>query len=955
MKFFTKPLICPLATALTLFINSMDAQITFSSNNSQLLGSTHSGCPVTVVDVNGDGLDDIVRLDQGHKVYVDYQRPGNLFSHDPVGDFGYSSGWAWGMCVADADHNGFKDVVAGGGGPAVKILMIDSTGLGGTIISLPNSNFFLQNLNFMDVNNDGWADIFGCDDDHESHIWVNDGAGNYSESSIIDFDITNTDDSGNYGSVWSDFDNDGDVDLYIAKCRQFVGDPSDGRRIDALFVNNGNGTFTSDAASYGLADSGQTWTCNFGDIDNDGDLDAIQLDYNVPVKLLENDGTGHMTNITDGSGFVLSIYPIESQMEDFDNDGFLDILVTGDTYELFHNNGDHTFTKLSGIFGNNNMESFATGDLNHDGKADVYASYAYAYTTPSGTDDTYWLNSTVNGNHFITFNLIGTSSTPGAYGCRVTLYGSWGKQVREVHAGESYGTCNSTNLHFGLGAAASVDSAVIHWQSGVTTTILNPAIDQFITVKEGTCTSPNFEISTNPNDPLIFCPGQSITITASNLPAGYSWQWSDGSVSQSISVTTTGNYYCTAVSASDACSVTSLPVSVIVNPSSIPTITVSGSLTLCEGEAVELTSSAGDAYSWSTGETTPSISVSQPGNYYVSVPGLCQSWSSDPVTVNVLQSAAPVTTDAYIGAPGNATVTASGNDISWFDIPMGGLPIASGNSFTTYADSTETFYAEDQQSFPADSVTGGQLHHTGSSQYSPGNNTNSYLIFSVQNNCTLKTVKVYTDIPGERIITLRDNNGTLLQSTAVYISVDSMIVTLDYNLAPGIDYQLGTDTAQNNILLGYHSPHLKRSSSEVNYPYVMDSFITVSNSEAGSSYYYYFYNWNVAGIPRVCVSERIAATIYLITGITGADQINSFSIFPNPSQGLLTIKSEAFLSSKIQMNVLDVTGKILFSKTEDGMNAGAETRLDLSGFSKGIYFLNIESGPDVLQQKVVIQ
>ena len=60
------------------------------------------------------------------------------------------------MCVADVDHNGFKDVVAGGGGPAVKLLLLNSTGTGGTIVALPSSSFFLQNVNFMDVNNDGW-------------------------------------------------------------------------------------------------------------------------------------------------------------------------------------------------------------------------------------------------------------------------------------------------------------------------------------------------------------------------------------------------------------------------------------------------------------------------------------------------------------------------------------------------------------------------------------------------------------------------------------------------------------------------------------------------------------------------------------------------------------------------------------------------------------------------------
>src|SRR4029453_10202374 len=168
----------------------------------------------------------------------------------------------------------------------------------GSIFSLPSSSFFLQNANFADINNDGWEDVFACDDNDESHIWLNDGTGMFNVSNIIDFDVTPTDDSGNYGSVWTDFENDGDIDLYIAKCRQGVNDPGDGRRIDVLFVNDGNNNYTEDAASYGLNDSAEAVTCNFSDIDNDGDLDCIVTDYDVPARLLENDGTGHMTNIT---------------------------------------------------------------------------------------------------------------------------------------------------------------------------------------------------------------------------------------------------------------------------------------------------------------------------------------------------------------------------------------------------------------------------------------------------------------------------------------------------------------------------------------------------------------------------------------------------------------------------------------------------------------------------------
>ncbi|HYV91913.1 MAG TPA: FG-GAP-like repeat-containing protein [Chitinophagales bacterium] len=960
MKFITK-ISCFAILSMLLAFFYTEAQVSFTNSNSQFQGATHSGCSVTVVDVNGDGLDDIVRLDQGHNVYIDYQQPGQQFTHNHIGDFGGGSGWAWGMCVADVDHNGFKDVVAGGYGPAVELLLIDNTGLSGTIVDLPNSDFFVQNINFMDVNNDGWEDLFMCDDNAPSHIFLNDGSGNLNESTtMINLTVhpgtsnscgfSDPLDAGNYGSVWTDFDNDGDVDLYIAKCRQCVGTPDDSRRWDVLFVNDGSSNYSEDALSYSLRDSGQTWTTNFADIDNDGDLDVIQTDYDVSARLLENDGTGHMTNISAGSGFDISdIYPIESQMEDFDNDGFVDILVTGDHADFFHNNGDHTFTKLLGLFDGNNMKSFASGDLNHDGKIDIYSSYATGYTTPSNVDDVYWLNNTSNGNHFITFNLIGTTSTEGALGARVTLYGPWGKQVREVHAGESYGTCNSTNLHFGLGAATTIDSAVVHWPSGTVTSIISPSADQFITMKEGGCVSPDFTITAN--GPFILCPGQTLTLTAESLPIGYTYLWSDNSTSQSITVSDGGTYYVTAVSANDVCSVTNA-VNVEVSPDQTPVITAAGDLIFCEGGSVTLTCSGASSYLWSNGDTTQSTSVSEPGSYWVTIEGTCQEWTSASVNVSVLASTAPVTTGATITQPGNATVTATGNNISWYDVPTGGVAVATGNSYTMYITATDTFYAEDQVLY-ADTFYTGQKYHHGSS-YSGSGSTNAITFFDVLGPCTLKSAKVYTDFPGNRLVELRDAGGNTIQSTMVNVPVDTNRVTLNFNLTPG-SYQLGTNAAQNQILLNTDGPHLERSSQGVDYPYVLNDLVSINNSDQGPFYYYYFYDWEVLPAATVCVSARTPAIVLLTTGVESTISSSQFELFPNPSPGLVTIASDAAMSGKVKMEVADIEGKILLSRTEDGMKSGEQIHLDLSQFPKGIYFLNIESGANTMQHKIVIQ
>lgn len=145
-----------------------------------------------------------------------------------------------------------------------------------------------------------------------------------------------------------------------------------------------------------------------------------------------------------------------------------------------------TFTQVNGLFASNGMLSFASGDLNHDGFIDIYSSYGNIYTTPSSVADVLYLNNG-NTNNFITFDIKGTTSNINAIGGRATIYGPWGVQVREVRAGESYGTCNSSQLHFGLGSNTIVDSAVVRFPSGTEQRFYDLESNQFVSVVENTC------------------------------------------------------------------------------------------------------------------------------------------------------------------------------------------------------------------------------------------------------------------------------------------------------------------------------------------------------------------------------------------------------------------------------------------------------------------------------------
>ncbi|MFZ5554869.1 MAG: FG-GAP-like repeat-containing protein [Bacteroidota bacterium] len=930
------------------------AQISFTSATNRFQDPTiYSGCPVTVIDWNNDGLDDIVRLNLGRYAFVEVQRPGQTFQSISFGDMSINQGddWAWAMAVADVDDNGYKDIIAGGYGPAVKIFKMNATGTAATLVSLPTSNFFLQNLTVLDVDNDGDVDIFCCDDNAESHIYVNDGAGNFTASSIINFNVSATDDSGNYGSAWTDYDNDGDLDLHIAKCRQAITNPADPRRINLIFRNNGNGTFTEAGAAANLNIGWQSWTGTFGDIDNDNDFDVAVCNHDYVSQILTNDGSAVFTDVTTSTGFTTaglsSGMPIEAAMEDFDNDGFIDIFITGEDHLMWRNNGNSTFSLVNGLFNANGMLTFAVGDANHDGFIDVYAGYGNIYTSSSATPDELWLNDR-NANNWITIDPKGTVANTNAVGARVTIYGSWGVQTREVRVGESYGTVNSSLCHFGIGQATAIDSVVVYFPSGNSETVVDPDINQFITVVENDCVSPTATISSPQN--FAICGAGTCTLNAAT-GSGYTYLWSTGATTSSITVSAPGEYQVTITQSGNNCPGVSPTVTVTTSPDETPTIAATGPTTICYGDQVVLDGPAGLAgYSWSDGQTTEDAVVTQSGSYTLTITGSCQNWTSAPISVTVNSATAPSTTGDNIPAPGTGTITATGTSITWYDAATGGNVVGTGSPFTTpFISATTTYYAEDVQTFGGGNDNGGIMYHSGTAF--SGNTTNGWLGFDVMQACTLNTVKVYTDTYGSRTIQLKDNGGNVIASQSVNVNTDTMVVTLNFALPVGTGYQLTTDAAVNNTNFGFNSPRLRRNSSAVAMPYSIGSAISINNSSAGTAFYYYFYDWQISYPSTMCPGPRTGATVVVGTGNSVSEiSVDGFSIWPNPSSDKVNIKNTD-AAATFSVEVVDVTGRKIWSAASLRGNAS----LDVNTWNAGVYFITINSAKGKTVQRIVVE
>ncbi len=476
------------------------AQFSFTEQTLLLGDSAWSGAPMAVTDMNGDGKDDLVRLSGTRSLSIKYQEgPGKPFSSYVYGAL--PRGAIWAVCVADVDRNGRNDLFLGPSAGGGLLLVADASGASYSLVELPERDIFVQGSLFGDLDNDGNIDLFACDDNADNKRYRNNGAGSFSLApGLIDTDLPSAVASGNYAAIFTDYDNDGHRDLYLSKCRVGVDDPRDRRRINRLFRNDGSNGYSDAGPEVGLADGSQSWCADFGDIDNDGDLDCFVLNHGFgTTRLYENDGTGSFNDITTRSGLAgISYFGIQALFRDFDNDTFVDLLVCASnlggeaaTYRLYRNNGDKSFTRIPGVLQRNDgapvsyLHSCALGDLNHDGFVDIYGGRGTDFNEPSEDEEDLLFLNDGNSNHFLGVTLRGRLSNANGIGTRLELHGEWGVQVREVRAGEGYGIQNSLTRIFGLGDTAASDKLVVKWPSGITEEFLSPEGDQFLQITEG--------------------------------------------------------------------------------------------------------------------------------------------------------------------------------------------------------------------------------------------------------------------------------------------------------------------------------------------------------------------------------------------------------------------------------------------------------------------------------------
>ena len=298
---------------------------------------------------------------------------------------------------------------------------------------------------------------------------------------------------------WLDFDNDGDVDLYV------VNDVGREVHPNVLWRNDGAGsgekwTFTDVSMALGAQARMDGMGLAVGDYDLDGSLDMFMTNINDNVLLRNNaDGTG-FTNVTDDAGVGTGKIGLKIRISwgtfffDYDNDGDEDLYVAsgylGEDLQpanprhqpnlLLRNERNGTFVDISSGSGTDDPgvgRGAAFLDYNNDGCLDLLlANY--------GQSSRLLQNRCDSGNHWLIVNVRGTVSNRDGIGARITLTAGDSVQIREVSAGGSQMGQNMPGVHFGLGAADTVDSLTIRWPSGSTQTIVGVHVNQRIDIVE---------------------------------------------------------------------------------------------------------------------------------------------------------------------------------------------------------------------------------------------------------------------------------------------------------------------------------------------------------------------------------------------------------------------------------------------------------------------------------------
>ena len=504
----------------------------------------------------------------------------------------------YGAAVSTADWNndGWPDVTFGNTQGALRTFR-NLQGNGFMVLALPwVMESETKALLWIDLDNDGDDDLFIQEASGRSGLLRNDGFGNFTdvtESSGLPQDVTEA-----AGASFGDMDNDGDLDLYLCRYWEFSpdGSPPEGhpQYRNVLLRNDGNLAFTDVSVGSGACDD--VWL-SFQSLWWDQNEDGLSDIYVINDKsganaLFRNQGDGTFENVAHELGLDLVMDCMSASLGDFNQDGLQDIFNTNTHFGgdglgaklLVGQPGGH-FDEQSALHGLN-MDRFCWGaawmDADNDTDLDLFVA-EHDFLAPYGVNHFYrnflaeetgddpvpfspfeedvypidYLNSHVvatadfdhngwvdfvmhnlgnhaariwmnqgfeNGNQSISLGVQGTLSNPAGAGSLLSVEAGGVTQTRVIHVGENYLSQESEYELFGLGDG-EVNSVSVRWPSGLVESFDVEAHDltassQHVLV-EGTSACPQSDVA------LTFCSNSGGDLPMLSLPTGALATWED--------------------------------------------------------------------------------------------------------------------------------------------------------------------------------------------------------------------------------------------------------------------------------------------------------------------------------------------------------------------------------------------------------------------------------------------
>ena len=445
---------------------------------------------VNFVDINNDSYPDIFITNGkngGDNNMLFLNNTDGTFTRQLTGDIVEDGTPSDGASFADFDNDGFLDCAVGNWYNEINLLYksFDSGSFQFLSQSKPaNDNSYSESCSWADYDLDGDVDLFIANSagDLRNFLYINQGNLQFIKDTVT---AVTTDTDVSRCGTWADYDNDGDPDLFVAN---ETGYPN------RLYQNNGDGTFTKITTGDIVTDMGNSWTTSWGDYDNDGDLDLFVGNNSNELNFFYiNNGDGTFTKDPLSAIAFDFTNTVSSTWIDFDNDGDLDLFIAngvGSAFQtniLYANDGAGAFTKVTGeavVTEQGWSYGCAFGDYDKDGDNDLMVA---KWLSESENND-FFRNDVGSANNWIHILPIGTNSNSSAIGTKIkvkaTINGSPVWQTTEVSSQHGYCVQNSNDIIIGLGDAAIVDTIIVEWPNSPAEYFTTVSVNQFLKIIE---------------------------------------------------------------------------------------------------------------------------------------------------------------------------------------------------------------------------------------------------------------------------------------------------------------------------------------------------------------------------------------------------------------------------------------------------------------------------------------